>query len=198
MKSDWEALSWNLHLPKLYIFDATSTIDRMQAGGRFSSRKDVTTLAVLDSPDLENQLDALLKKTALFGRVVFQTHGISGTIYFGSDPVTAYHVTNNYAKYSRLFPFYTRIYFDGCEVGRGKAGTEFLRAVGNILLSMGGGETFAFEDGGAPIPGSWFLIGGHTYHQTPVKRLYFRPGGVEYFPPPQPDISVMAASTAWS
>jgi hypothetical protein len=101
------------------------------------------------------------------------------------------------AKYSRLFPFYTRIYFDGCGVGRGNAGTEFLGAVGNILLSMGGGETFALEDDGAPIPGSWFPIGGHTYHTSEVKRLYFRPGGVEYFPPPQPDISTLAASIAW-
>jgi hypothetical protein len=197
MKSDWEALSRNLHLPKLYVFDATSTIDRMQAAGRFSSSNDVTTLAVLNLPDLENQLDALLKKTALFGRVVFQTHGLPGTIWFGSDSLSAYHLRENYLKYSRLFPLYTRIYFDGCDVGRGNAGTEFLRVVGNTLLRMGGGETFAFEDGGAPIPGSWFRIGGHTLHTTPVKRLYFRPGGVEYFPPPESDISAMAASTAW-
>jgi hypothetical protein len=173
---------------KLYIYDSTSDADVAQADGRFDD-DEVYTIAAPSTERLLLALDRLVAGRARFSRVLFQTHGGPGHIKFDSQSVWDITLKEKFAprNYHTLFPQYTRMYFDGCNVAEGSLGTEFLQAVGKIFFKVGGGEAFGYTSAGYGVSGWVPFIGGHTLHFSgEMKKLYFKPGGIEFIPPPPP------------
>jgi hypothetical protein len=168
---------------KLYIYDQTSSLDREQASGRFSASDNVHTVPTDGVKDLQRRLDELVASGETFNRVLFQTHGASdydGHIAFGNDWVHAERLVRDFGgrEYHKLFPSYTRIYFDGCNVARGEKGTRFLLTAGGLFLRSRGGEVFGFTGTGRAMPGFLPFIGGHTIHYSDEFKMFcFRPGG---------------------
>jgi hypothetical protein len=145
---------------KLYIYDKSDWIDRAQANGRFIDDDDVLTIGVgLGVQNLRKVFENLAANELRFNRVLFQTHGGPGSIWFGNEPVTANVLKTQFTGFSKLFPHPTRIYFDGCNVAEGGAGTNFLLAAGEVFLILGGGETVGWTTIGHGIPGLVSLIG---------------------------------------
>lgn len=174
-------------LRKLYIYDRSSEIDREQADGRFDESDNVHTLPVSSIRELETGLSGLVSKM-VFDRVLFQTHGSPGAIYFNHQALDATVLRNRFSgkNYHTLFPHpSTRIYFDGCNVAEGEPGTKFLMAVGEVFLRGPGGFAFGWKDYGRGIAGWVPFVGGHTLHiGGSLKKLRFRPGGVLIPDPP--------------
>ncbi len=174
-------------LKKLYVYDRSSFLDRMQASGRFDDNEVVTLAIDKGIDELKDSFDILLEHGQIFNRALFQTHGKPGGIWFGNEVLTKYVLTSKFNKYAALFPSVTRIYFDGCNVAGGEDGTNFLLAAGNIFLARGGGEAVGWITLGTAMPGFLPFIGGHTIHfgfdnSNNVKRIRFFPGGSPNFP----------------
>jgi hypothetical protein len=166
---------------KLYLYDKTSEIDRKQADGRFDDSDDVMTIGVVSVKMLKIVFDQLVGNNQRFDRLLVQTHGSPGNVYFGGDPLNATVLGSTFLGmgYEAVFPNYTRIYFDGCNVAAGSAGTQFLTLVGQIFCRRAGGEVFGFNNIGRGFPGWVPFIGGHTLHLGgDLKKLYFDPGGI--------------------
>jgi hypothetical protein len=173
---------------KLYIYDTSDWIDRLQARGRFSGQHDVLTFGIQNGiKGLLEVFNQLLRTGQHFNRVVFQTHGSPGVIWFGDAAFTASGLKTHFQRYSPLFPTFTRIYFDGCNVAKGADGTDFLIAAGEAFLRAGGGDVFGWKNLGSGMPGFLPFIGGHTIHfslsgSDNFKRIRFFPGGSPDWP----------------
>jgi hypothetical protein len=171
---------------KLYIYDKSSEIDRKQASGRFDDDDDVLTIGVqLGLPNLIKVFENLANNNMTFNRLLFQTHGSPGGIWFGNDFVSKHTLKPVFASFASLFPHPARIYFDGCNVAEGGDGTDFLLAAGETLLALGGGDAFGFTTIGHGVSGWVPFIGGHTLHfgdSSTFKRIRFFPGGEPDFP----------------
>jgi hypothetical protein len=172
---------------KLYIYDQSSEIDRKQAAGRFKDDDDVLTIGVsLGVKNLMKVFDQLLGSNQTFNRVVIQTHGGPGKIYFGNEFVDSNVWKGSFygLNYDKLFPKFTRMYFDGCNVAAGGAGTNFLIAAGYVFLGSGGGDAFGWKNIGLGLPGWLPGIGGHTVHfggSDNFKRIrFFKGGGINW------------------
>ena len=174
---------------KLYIYDHSSPEDRAQAEGRFSDDDDVLMVGVNSREDLLAQLNRLVAEKRYFSRLLIQTHGGPGNIKFDGKPIYDTSLKSNYIRggFHRLFPLYTRVYFDGCNVAEGVSGDGFLETFGSIFLRGGGGEVFGWTSAGYGMSVSMFIppfLWGHTVHFTgSLKKVYFRPGGVKFNPP---------------
>lgn len=163
---------------KLYIYDKTSFHDRLQAAGRFDlADTGVVTLPVGSIPEVLNGLDQLVAQRATFDRMLVQTHGNTGRVWFGDDVVWNDTWASRFAgrSYDKLFPAPSRIYFDGCDIADSRLGLEFLRAAGRVFLKGMGGEVIGWTSMGLGIPG-WWIFGGHTLHLTgkPVRIRFDR------------------------
>lgn len=183
---------------KLYVYDNTSSLDIKQAAGRFSDGE-VHTIGAASPEQLLQALDGLVAAGATFSRVLVQTHGGPGRVWFNGVPVGEAMLRQRFAprNYHTLFPHYTRIYFDGCNVAEGAAGTEFLRAAGEVFLRLGGGEVFGFTSVGHGVWGWVPIIGGHTLHFSGrLKKLFFRTGGIEV--PPTTAILTDGPNARWN
>lgn len=172
---------------KLYIYDSTSTLDRAQALCRFGKSSDIVILPVASANQLAAELTKLKSSGVTFDRMLIQTHGNSGMIFFNHQALTATGLLVQFSGkgYDVLFPTYTRIYFDGCNVAEGDDGKNFLTTAGTIFLQNGGGEVFAYGSLGTAMP-SWVpFIGGHTVHfNAGLVTIQFSPGGKVFTPPP--------------
>ena len=171
---------------KLYIYDKSSELDRMQAAGRFNGDDDVLTIGVqFGIGNLVKVFDMLANNgPRTFNSVVVQTHGGPGRVWFGDEPLGAGVLREKFVGFSAMFPRYTRLYFDGCNVAEGAEGTEFLRAAGEVFLTQSGGEAFGWTTVGHAIWGHVPFIGGHTLHfggdSTLKKMRFFRGGQVNW------------------
>lgn len=169
---------------KVYIYDQTSEIDRRQASGRFDADEVLTIPISGGITELRKQFDALLASGQTFNRVLFQTHGGPGRIWFGSEALNKVTLKTHFAGYTGLFPTATRIFFDGCNVAEGGDGTDFLLAAGYVFLKIGGGETFGWVNVGHGLSGWVPFFGGHTIHfggGNNLKRIRFFTGGEPNF-----------------
>lgn len=178
---------------KLYIYDKTSGIDRDQADGRFDAGE-VVQLGIDSVKMLKLELNQLAANHKTFDRLLVQTHGSPGNVYFHHEPLNATTLLGTFLGkgYDALFPKHTRIYFDGCNVAEGLAGTVFFNAVGQTFLPKGGGEVFGFTSVGHGVPGWVPLVGGHTVHFTGrQKKLFFKPGGVVRAPTPEEEFKTL-------
>lgn len=170
---------------KLYIYDVTSSIDRSQASGRFSAQDDVLTFGVGAVDELVGVFKELLAHGERFNHVLFQTHGGPGAIYFHGAPLKASLLKARLQGYGALFPSFTKLYFDGCNVAQGANGTNFLIAAGEVLLQVGGGDAFGWKNLGHALPGWFPFKAGHTLHfwgSDNFKRIRFFPGGSPDWP----------------
>jgi hypothetical protein len=168
-------------MPKLYIYDESSSIDRKQAVGRFEKDYDIYALPVSSIQALHEGLSRLVSNKATFDRVLFQTHGNSGMVFFNHEAIQTENLKTTFAgkNYHQLFPYHTRMYFDGCNVAEGEDGWRFLEAAGTVFLRGRGGVTFGFTNMGTGMPGWLPFIGGHTIHfGGTVKYVTLGPGGV--------------------
>jgi hypothetical protein len=186
-------------IPKLFIYDTGDSDNKDQAEGRFSGGDDVVAVPVATRTQLLAALDRLVAANAVFDRVLVQTHGCPGRIDFSNDHI--YDITlNEYftkRQYHTLFPFYTRFYFDGCNVGKGTDGTDFLDAAGAIFLYLMGGEMIAWESYGYGFDSRIPIFGGHTIHFSGgLKTLRYAPGGVR-LPDPPPIDPLQDTGKAW-
>jgi hypothetical protein len=184
---------------KLYVYDSTSELDRDQAECRFGKSNDLVTLPVASAAQLEVELIKLKNTGATFDRVVIQTHGNSGMIFFNHQALTGAGLKMQFAGkgFESMFPSYTRIYFDGCNVAEGSRGEQFLTTAGEIFLRNGGGEVMGFRSLGTAIP--WWVpfIAGHTVHfNDGFVKIQFAPGGT-VFTPPLLDLSI-ADKRVWT
>ena len=177
-----------MSLLKLYIYDKTDWQDRMQAAGRFSGDDDVMTIPIESGlSELKKQFQILAHNgQVFFDRVVMQTHGSPGRVWFGNDGINYKTWESDFTGFDSIFPNFTRLYFDGCNVAEGGDGTEFLRAAGYVFLKRGGGDVFGWTTLGMAVPGHIPIFGGHTLHwsnpfsgggSSTFKRLRFFRGG---------------------
>lgn len=176
--------------PKLYIYDASSPEDRDQASLRFGEDDNVWVLGVSSKGQLIAELNRLIVEPAYFSRVLVQTHGSAGCIKFNGGSIYDTTLRSDFARYGfhRLFPFYTRIYFDGCNVAEGSLGDDFLDTVGSIFLRAGGGEVFGWTSPGYGMTSAFILpfLAGRTIHVSgELKKVHFRAGGVKFKPAPE-------------
>lgn len=163
---------------KLYIYDKSDGIDRRQANGRFDPGDDIVTLAVENIADLTQRLNQLAAANSTFDRLLIQTHGNSGKIFFGNTGVGAVNIGSIMAGSEVMFPAWTRVYFDGCNVADGDAGWAFLEEAGKVLLKKAGGITYGWTSLGFGLPGWLPFLGGHTVHPWGDTRyVTFAPGG---------------------
>lgn len=164
---------------KLFIFDTSDPDNYEQAVTRFNIR-DVEWLGASGKDELLKGLDAFVGKRLTFDKVLVQTHGHPGYLEFGAYNVWGGTLDRDFAPrgYHTLFPTYTKIYFDGCNVASGDDGTEFLTSVGRNFLRLAGGQAMAWTS-----PGYYYwwmpLSGSKTYHWSgDLKNFLFWPGGI--------------------
>jgi hypothetical protein len=163
---------------KLFIYDTADEDNLEQAVVRFRPYE-VEWLGAGTKDQLLVQLDNLVKRRLTFERVLVQTHGHPGVLKFGSDDIWSWILERDFAPrgYHRLFPQFTKIYFDGCNVGAGSQGDAFLNAVGATFFGIGGGQALAWTSAG--YWSSWLpFIGDHTIHYSgDLKRFVFMAAG---------------------
>ena len=174
---------------KLYIFDGSSEEDRDQAELRFGE-DEVTAIGATSKTHLLAELRGLVAAKAYFSRVLVQTHGSPGCIKFDGKSIYDTTLRDDFAGRGlhRLFPLYTRFYFDGCNVAEGSLGDGFLDMVGRVFLRNVGGEVSGWTSPGygmtsvlAPV-----FLWGHTVHFSgELKKVFFGPGGVKQAPAPR-------------
>jgi hypothetical protein len=180
----------------LYIYNS-GLLDITQAIGRFGWPSDlvrnpeITMMPVGSKQAALDGLDRLVAKQMIFNRLLVQTHGNSGLIAFGEDHIFDITWDDFRGKgYDTLFPSYSRIYFDGCNVAEGTEGVKFLRAAGSVFLKGMGGEVTGWTSFGLGLPGIVPFIGGHTIHPSGhLVKVTFAPGDAEGTLEPQLELS---------
>jgi hypothetical protein len=153
--------------PLLHIYDASDRSIRLTAWIRRNSSMfaSVYPVPVDDGlPGLRRALDKLVSARKTFQHCVFETHGHVGGISFRHEGLEASNIVAWLGSrgYERLFPLWSRIYFNGCNIADDDGGWDFLDAAGKIFLHLGGGETFAQTGRGTLLP--WDYLNGHIHH----------------------------------
>ena len=127
---------------RLAIYDsADSMIANIGSDRDADARIGVDSVAKLGAG-----LDRLVAGRQQFRRVVFDTHGAEGIIWLGNDAVSA-NTWRGQLKgkgYERLFPFFSKMYFSGCNVSDDEVGWSFLEAASETLFAGLGGVTMAY------------------------------------------------------
>jgi len=137
---DAEVKSQQSSTSLLHIFDSSNPVVRHLAEARACENE----LPIDDAENFADALDQLVRNGSYFRRLLFTTHGRSGSIRFGKKSITAEYwrgVTNR--GWSRLVTNNARVYFCGCNVAAEDAGWDFLDAASQVFLKPGGGEIWA-------------------------------------------------------
>jgi len=149
----------------LHIFDSSDS-RIVQTANR---RGVVAQLPIADGNDLAPALDRLVAAGSRFDRILFETHGSPGSIYFGGRSLCASWWRGATSRnYTNLTTTNARVYFNGCNVAEGPSGWEFLEAAGTVLLTPGGGEVFGQTSVGFGNP-----FNGHVVHLWGATRRLF-------------------------
>ena len=122
----------------LHIYDVTDPVIRWTVERRAEPNK----LGVISAQDLENGLDHLLATGQTFDRILFETHGSPGCLWFQNSPVGPSQLVK-YGRFSRLTTSGARIYFNGCNVGDGAEGWKFLNFAAAALIVPHTGKVVA-------------------------------------------------------
>ncbi len=140
----------------LHIFDSSDKRIVQTAGARGV----LDRLAVADGNDLAPALDRLVSSGARFDRILFETHGAPGLIFFGNRAITApWLLSVRDRNYTSLTSANARVYFNGCNVAQDKVGWQFLEAAASVFLTPGGGQMFGQTSVGFGNP-----FNGHVVH----------------------------------
>jgi hypothetical protein len=152
-------------MPLLHIFDSSDSRIRQTAAARGA----VHRLGLPDGNALAPALDNLVAQGNRFDRVLFETHGSPGRIYFDGNYVGAGYWRSVVARnYARITSPNARVYFNGCNVAEGDAGWRFLEAAAAVFLSPGGGVVFGQTSVGFGNP-----FNGHVVHLWGSTRTLF-------------------------
>lgn len=133
---------------RLAIYDADDSSCRSFGENRDASRKLAISGGVAA---LKNSWDGFVKSPGgPYSRVVFDTHGNKGMIFFKHEAVLWGDVSRIFGgvDYGRIFPSFTRVYFDGCNVAEGDFGWLFLQEIAKALCGKGGGVVFGWTSKG--------------------------------------------------
>ena len=167
--------------PLLHIYDAADRGTRLTAWIRRNSwRSNVYPLPIEDGlAGLMRALDKLAAERKTFQHCLIETHGNAGVIFFKGEFLDGQRLTIFFGGrgYESIFPHWSRIYFNGCNIADDDKGWDLLDAAGQMFLRIGGGETFASTRFGSLYP--WDYLNGHIYHiasDTCYSRWF--PGGV--------------------
>ena len=117
---------------------------------------------------LKNLFDRLLGEGKTFKRVVFETHGGPGAIFFGDQKgnrqIDADVLSETFARYDALFPQFGRLYFSGCNVADEDEGWRFIETAGKVFFRRSGGITFGWTSTGFAIGSNLFgLLSGPVF-----------------------------------
>ena len=101
-------------------------------------------------------------------------------IFFKDDAVHWGDISSIFGgvDYRRIFPSFTRVYFDGCNVAEGNYGWLFLQEIAKALCGAGGvvfgwtSKGYALSAWGHTAPHKWF----HPWGK--VRYVVAKPGGV--------------------
>jgi hypothetical protein len=139
-------------LDLLFLYDGDmSWLER--SVGRFDA--DLAIAVEGGIKGLKKVFDRFLAEGKTFKRVMFETHGYPGMIFFGDEKnncqIDSAELTAEFTGYDALFPKYTRMYFAGCNVAEDEAGWQFLETAGKTFLTRAGGLTFGWTSAGFAI-----------------------------------------------
>jgi len=97
----------------LHIYDSSDLmIDITTSVRRVFGMDRVHRIAVKGRFDLVDAIDELVAKDMTFNRCLFETHGSSGSIYFGGDAIDGDVFRRWFSRgWNRLFAYHSRIYF---------------------------------------------------------------------------------------
>lgn len=129
-------------IQRLSIYDSADKMIRGIGTGRDAAAK----IAADSVANVRSGLDGLVAGGQRFNRVVFDTHGSEGQIVFGKDgfgPIT-WRTMFAGRGYERLFPFFSKMYFSGCNVSDTGEGWNFLEAASDVFFRSHGGVTMAY------------------------------------------------------
>jgi len=139
----------------LHIYDSNDSRIVQTA----NTRGAVNRLPISNANNLTAQLDGLVAGNRSFGRILFETHGSPGRIYFGNLYIDANFWRSIRGRYNLLTTTNCRIYFNGCNVAEGSNGWAFLEAAAGVFITSGGGEVFGQTSVGFGNP-----FNGHVVH----------------------------------
>lgn len=139
----------------LHIYDSSDSQIVQTANQRGAANR----LAISDGNNLCAELDRLLASGVIFDRILFETHGSPGKIYFGKNYIGAAYWRTIPGRFNNLAAVSTRIYFNGCNVAEGADGWSFLESVVSVFMTSGGGEVFGQTSLGFGNP-----FNGHVVH----------------------------------
>lgn len=96
-----------------------------------------------------------------FDVIDFHTHGGPGVIHIGSDKLTTANLYRLYtSNLDSIFRNNAQIIFNGCNVGEGFRGEDFLWRFGNMMLKESGGKVM----GSSGLGLADAFISGDVYH----------------------------------
>jgi hypothetical protein len=111
--------------------------------------------------DLRFNLDNLKKHQPRIDRLVIETHGSPGAMYFGNERLDSSNLSWLTGRgYEEMFVENARVFLNGCniaEVGEASAGESndgrvFMKEIGKIFLAKGGGRVGASTSIGLGLP----------------------------------------------
>ena len=125
------------------------------------------------------KLDQLRDENLQIDRMIVQTHGNTGWIFFGGDSINTQAINALYGhNYSSMFTRDAHIFLHGCNIaekGEYGDGREFLAAMARVFLSKNGGRVGASTSAGLMN----YFWGTKTYHLWgKVVYASIAPGGV--------------------
>lgn len=154
----------------LHIYDSSDSRIVQTANQRGA----VNRLPIANANNLLGALDGLLTNGSFFDRILFETHGSPGRIYFGGVYIDAAWWNAIPGRFNRLAASTCRIYFNGCNVAEGSSGWAFLESVVGCFMTSGGGEVFGQTSVGFGNP-----FNGHVVHLWgSTKRIYVVDGRI--------------------
>ena len=115
---------------------------------------------------------------AVYKRIVFDTHGNRGRIFFTHQAMDwggAKSILGKYS-YTKIFSEFTKIYFSGCNVADDDDGWLFLQEIAKHLCRTGGGLVIGWTSLGLGTRFSWPHTAKHLWGEA--RYVVARPGGV--------------------
>lgn len=145
----------------LHIYDSSDLRVRQTAATRGAANM----LGIGKLADLGPALDKLVRQGHYFERILFETHGGPGRIWFDTGRLTAgYWQARRGRRWGHLVTTNARIYFNGCNVAEGPNGWKFLEAAAEVFMKPGGGSIFGQTSFGFgnPFTGNTVHLWGKT------------------------------------
>ena len=118
--------------------------------------------AINDLEGLRAAFDQILSEGKRIDRLLIETHGSSGAIYFGDQALTFTNIYSwlGHRGYENPFNYDGFIYIDGCNVAEWEQGRNFLQRFGGLFFKLRGGTCGAWTSTGYTN----FLTGDKTWH----------------------------------